>query len=62
MIEHQLEISDNAWLENVRHVWQKRFKNKLPNDFKTRAQQVRFLQYRGFTREQIESVLTTEPA
>jgi regulatory protein len=56
-IEHHLEISDNAWFMSARAVWQKRFKNRLPLDYKGRAQQMRFLQYRGFTREQIESVI-----
>lgn len=57
LIEHHLEITDNAWLTSVRHVWQKRFKNSLPKDYKTRAQQMRFLQYRGFTHEQIKSII-----
>jgi regulatory protein len=56
LIEQQLKITDNAWFNEAERVWQKRFKNKKPIDFKTRAQQMRFLQYRGFTREQIESV------
>ena len=48
----------------VHKVWQKYFKN-LSNDLKLRAKQIRFLQYRGFTHEQIEyalgSVDTDEP-
>lgn len=55
-IAEQLEIADNAWFIEARKVWQKHFKGKLPNDFKTKAKQMRFLQHRGFTREQIESV------
>lgn len=56
LIEQCLNITDNAWLDEIRNVWRKRFKNQLPRDFKTRAQQMRFLHYRGFTAEQIESV------
>jgi regulatory protein len=56
LIEQVLNINDNAWLIEVRLVWQKRFKKKAPQDFKERAQQMRFLQYRGFTQEQIDSV------
>lgn len=56
LIEQELNIADNAWASLALRVWQKRFKNNLPTDFKTRAQQMRFLQYRGFTRDQIESV------
>lgn len=60
MIAHYLNIADNAWFINVRAVWQKRFKNQLPRDFKTRAQQMRFLQYRGFTLEQIQSIFQSD--
>jgi regulatory protein len=55
-IEHLLNISDNAWFIDIHKVWQKRFKGQQPDDFKNRAQQMRFLQYRGFTQEQIESI------
>jgi regulatory protein len=57
LIEHQLKITDNAWLDEMRKAWQKRFKNRLPQDFKSRAQQMRFLHYRGFTPEQINQLL-----
>ncbi|MDR3492834.1 MAG: regulatory protein RecX [Gammaproteobacteria bacterium] len=56
MIDHHLDIADNAWLVAVRKVWQKRFKGSLPRDFKTRAQQLRFLQYRGFTADHINTL------
>lgn len=56
MIAEQLEITDNAWFTEAYKVWKKRFKNKLPNDFKSRVKQMRFLQYRGFTQEQVDSV------
>lgn len=56
-IAEQLQITDNAWLVEARKVWQKHFKGQVPKDFKTKAKQMRFLQYRGFTQEQIESVV-----
>ncbi len=56
LIDQGLDMADNAWLAEARKVWQKRFKKQKPTDFKVRAQQMRFLQYRGFTREQIEQV------
>lgn len=59
-IEHHLNMADNAWFTKVRTVWQKRFKNQIPRDFKTRAQQMRFLQYRGFTLDQIESLFQSD--
>ncbi len=58
MIADQLDITDNAWLTTVRKCWQKHFKSRIPTDFKQRAKQMRFLQYRGFTREQIASVFS----
>ncbi|SRR5579883_295449 len=56
VIAERLQITDNAWFTNARKVWQKHFKGRLPTDYPTRAKQMRFLQYRGFTREQIEQV------
>lgn len=56
MIAQHLDIADNAWFTEVRKVWQKKFKGKLPADFKSKAKQMRFLQYRGYTREHIDSL------
>lgn len=60
IIEHHLKIHDNLWFNHVKCVWQKRFKNQLPHDYKTRAQQMRFLQAKGFTNEQIRSVFNID--
>ncbi len=59
-IEHHLKIADNAWFVGIQKVWHKRFKGIKPRDFKTRAQQMRFLQYRGFTQEQIDSIFDND--
>ncbi len=56
MIEDHLNITDNAWLAEVNKVWQKRFRGKPPSSLKERGKQFRFLQYRGFTQEQIEHI------
>lgn len=56
MIAEVLEITDNSWSSEVFQVWRKRFKGIQPKDFKERARQMRFLQYRGFTTEQINTV------
>lgn len=47
---------DEQWAENIRNVWHKRFGGQLPGDMKERARQTRFLQYRGFTSEQISQL------
>lgn len=57
MIAERLEMADNAWSIEARKVWQKQFKGKLAKDYLSQAKQMRFLQYRGFTKEQIKSVL-----
>ncbi len=56
LIDQHLKITDNAWFAEVHDVWRKRFKNEMPRDFKTRAQQMRFLYSRGFTAEQIDHI------
>jgi regulatory protein len=56
MIAEHLKMTDNAWLNEIRKTWQTYFKNKLPINFKEQAKQMRFLQYRGFTLEQINSL------
>jgi len=52
-----LEVGDPQWFEQAAQVRQKRFGGGLPEDFKERAKQARFLQYRGFTGEQIREVM-----
>lgn len=52
-----LDMRDSRWLERAKQVRCKRFGNAPPEDFKERARQARFLQYRGFTSEQIREVL-----
>lgn len=56
VIAEQLQIFDNAWLTEVRAIWHKQFKGRLPNDSQTRAKQMRFLFNRGFTQDQIASI------
>ena len=56
MIEDHLNIADNAWFAEANRVWQKRFRGKTPSNLKERGRQFRFLQYRGFTQEQIEQI------
>lgn len=57
IIAQLLEITNNLWFTKIRIIWQKHFKNKVAKDFKTYSKQIRFLQSRGYTREQIACVL-----
>ncbi|OGI41393.1 MAG: hypothetical protein A2140_02130 [Candidatus Muproteobacteria bacterium RBG_16_62_13] len=58
-IEPWLDAGSRDWLEDLRRVRRKKFGAKLPGDFSERARQARFLQYRGFTAEQIQKVLSS---
>ena len=56
-IERWLDVSVREWLEDIRRVQRKKFGARLPKSFTERARQARFLQYRGFTYDQIQQVL-----
>lgn len=52
-----LNERDAQWTESAIAVRTKRFGPSPPDDFKERARQMRFLQYRGFTLQQIQRAL-----
>jgi regulatory protein len=52
-----LRGSEVDWLGTIRAVRRKRFGAELPRDYAERARQARFLQYRGFSSEQIRAAL-----
>lgn len=58
-IEPWLDAGSRDWLEDLRRARCKKFGAKMPGDFSERARQARFLQYRGFTTEQIQKVLNS---
>lgn len=53
LIESTLNAAEIDWFALAVAVRCKRFGEQVPEDFKDRAKQLRFLQYRGFTHEQI---------
>lgn len=55
MIAEQLNFTDNAWFIEAHRAKVKHFGNQAVTDFKIKAKQMRFLKYRGFTHEQIQS-------
>src|SRR3990167_346972 len=57
IIAEVINMADNAWSVDARNLWIKHFKSCSPRDFKECAKQMRFLQYRGYTREQIEAAI-----
>jgi regulatory protein len=58
-ISDQLDFSSPLWLEEIERVRTKKFGSALPCTPAERAKQARFLQYRGFTQEQIRRVLNS---
>ncbi len=60
LIASQLDEATIDWVESARRVREKKFGLARPRDFDARARQARFLQYRGFSSEQIRDALDTE--
>jgi len=52
-----LEAAGEDWVARAREVRRRRFGVSLPGDYAERARQARFLQYRGFSHEQIRAAL-----
>lgn len=57
MIEQSMASTEANWQEFAKQVREKKFGPNLPDDFSTRAKQMRFLQYRGFTQGQIDVLM-----
>lgn len=60
LVSLSIEAFDDQWGQRVRAVREKKFGAALPGDFKERSRQMRFLQQRGFTSEQISAVFRDE--
>ena len=60
LIRRWVDFSDPAWVERLEALRRRKFGAARPSDYPTRAKQMRFLQSRGFTREQIERVMRAE--
>ena len=60
LVKTYLDERDAQWTESALTVRVKRFGPSPPGDFKERARQMRFLQYRGFTLQQIQQAVGEE--
>ena len=56
-VEAGLAAAAEDWLARAREVRRRRFGLSPPGDYAERARQARFLQYRGFSNEQIRAAL-----
>jgi regulatory protein len=57
LIDEVLDERDDDWESLAKNTRQRKFGSGTPDDFREKAHQMRFLQYRGFTREQIRSAI-----
>lgn len=60
LVAQHIHESDRRWWEKIQQVRLKRFGAEIPQEYEERARQSRFLQYRGFTSEQIKWVFHPE--
>ncbi|HEJ9486389.1 regulatory protein RecX [Proteus cibarius] len=56
IIERVLEETDTDWYALCQDLKEKKFGTAKPKDFKERAKQIRYLQYRGFTSDYINAL------
>ena len=56
-IQAAMEADGMDWFAHACDVWQRRFRGRRERDPRLKAKQIRFLQYRGFTGEQIRHAL-----
>jgi regulatory protein len=56
LIAQHVNTFADVWLERAHDLQQKRFGKRPAKDFAERAKEMRFLQYRGFTVEQIRKI------
>ena len=57
IIDVAIEQSETDWYELVEQVRSKKFKGQVPLTWEEKGKQRQFLDYRGFTQEQIESCI-----
>jgi regulatory protein len=56
-VDQALRESGIDWFEQLRETWQRKFSGQLPADARERAQQGRFLAYRGYSLDMIGRLL-----
>ncbi|WP_099076221.1 regulatory protein RecX [Proteus alimentorum] len=56
IIERLFEEDETDWYTLCQEVHEKKFEGSKPKDFKEKAKQIRYLQYRGFTSDYINAL------
>ncbi|MFK5971328.1 MAG: regulatory protein RecX [Candidatus Marithrix sp.] len=57
LVTELINSNDDFWLTNIQQAYKKRFGSTLPKNKQELAKQIRFLQAKGFTGEQIKTVI-----
>lgn len=57
LIDELMLAGGQDWTRLATEARQKKFGDELPTEFKERARQARFLQYRGFSNDQVQQAL-----
>jgi regulatory protein len=57
IIDSYLHSRDDSWLHTLQQQYQKKYKNKVIEDYNDKAKRIRFLQYRGFALDAIYQVV-----
>jgi regulatory protein len=60
LIDAAIEEASADWFELARHVRLRKFGSDEPADFKAKARQMRFLQYRGFEQDHVQGAFRGE--
>lgn len=58
LVDDVLEEAGEDWFALARNARQKKFGRSRPADFKDKARQMRFLQYRGFEPDQVQAAVS----
>lgn len=61
LVDEYIGVNDGQWRDVVRASRSRRFGDRPPEGFQDRARQMRFLQSRGFTADQIKHALASFP-
>lgn len=60
VIENAIEQSEADWQDLAREVRRRKFSAAKPLDFKSKAKQMQFLQYRGFEQDHVQAAFNGE--
>ena len=60
IIDTSLEVHDHEWQSWAERVRRKKFGMPVPEDYPARMKQAAFLEYRGFTSQQIQALLKND--